>query len=258
MKIHALRKTLTITALLGAVTLAVPGAAHAETVTGWVGPAGSNGAGVQFLNTSTIINSPNLTAQSKIYSVFGQQVAPGDIGVRARLFKSGALCEAVGYKYSFTGAASLTIGTTATCGTGSYNSHGFTAVWDGVSAYREALTFPSNPVNWTAPAARSAAPSATDETTVESGTNASGQSYGAGDTAANDAELPDLVAAIGTDGVQGFIEKSALDTAAASPDEATALEKQNVGGTDVLGSAPKTVPVYASDGTTQISEFTIS
>jgi len=239
------------------LVLAAPGAASADVVTGWVGPAGGNGAGVQFLNTSTIINSPNLTAQSKIYSVFGQQVAPGDIGVRARLFKSGALCEAVGYKYSSTGTASLTLGTTATCGTGSYNSHGFTAVWDG-SKYREALTFPSNPLDWTAPAARSATTSESETTTVESGTNAAGQSFGPGDTAPSDAELPDLVAAIGTDGVQGYILKQDLDSGATSPAEASKLRKQNIDGTEVFGSAPKTVPVYAEDGTTQVSEFAIS
>jgi len=70
--------------------------------------------------------------------------------------------------------------------------------------------------------------------------------------------LPDLVAAIGTDGVQGYILKQDLDSGATSPAEASKLRKQNIDGTEVFGSAPKTVPVYAEDGTTQVSEFAIS
>ncbi|ORI21642.1 hypothetical protein BJI47_11175 [Rhodococcus sp. 1168] len=258
MKVRSARKALAVGALLSAAVILAPGTANAAAVTGWVGPAGSNGGGIQFLNTSTIINSPNLTAQSKIYSVFGQTAPPGDIGVRARLFKSGVLCEAIDYKYNAFPAPELTVGTTKTCGTGSYNSHGFTAVWNGTNAYRQALTFPSNPLDWTAPAARSAEPSTdSGDTVAESGTNDQGQTYGQGD-AASDAELPDLVAAFGDDGTAGYIEKSALQSAVASPAEATALERQTIGGVDVYGSAPRTVPVFAEDGMTKISDFTIS
>lgn len=259
MKVRSARKALAVGALLSAAVILAPGTANAAAVTGWVGPAGSNGGGIQFLNTSTIINSPDLTAQSKIYSIFGQTAPPGDIGVRARLFKSGVLCEAIDYKYNAFPAPELTVGTTNTCGTGSYNSHGFTAVWNGTNAYREALTFPSNALDWTAPAARSAGPATNNDadTVAESGTNDQGQTYGPGDTA-TDAELPDLVAAFGDDGTAGYIEKSALQSTVVSPSEATTLERQTIGGVEVHGSAPRTVPVYAEDGTTQISDFTIS
>ena len=204
-------------------------------------------------------NSPSLTAESKIYSVFGQSVAPGDIGVRARLFKSGVLCEAIDYRYNAFGASELTIGTSATCGTGSYNSHGFTAVWDGTSSYRQALTFPSNPLNWTAPGARSAAipESATETSPVDTGTNAAGQSYGPGDTP-TDADLPDLIAVFGDDGIQGYINKTDLDGSAASPAEATKLTTETIDGVEVHTSGPRTVPVFANDGVTQVSDFTIS
>lgn len=46
--------------------------------TGWVGPAGTTG----HLHTSTIINSPDLTAESKIYHSFGATAAADTIGVR--------------------------------------------------------------------------------------------------------------------------------------------------------------------------------
>lgn len=79
------------------------------------------------LHQSTIINSPNLIAQSKIWTVTGADVAPGGLGSRARLFKSGALCQAVDYRYNTRPAAEVMVGTAAQCGTGWYNSHGFVA-----------------------------------------------------------------------------------------------------------------------------------
>lgn len=258
MNVRSVRRTLSVAALMSAVALLAPTAANADALTGWVGPAGANGNGIQFLNTSTIINSPNLTAQSKIYSVFGQEVAPGDIGVRARLFKSGVLCEAIDYRYNSTGATELTVGTTATCGTGSYNSHGFTAVWNGTNSYREALTFPSNPLNWTAPAARSAGPTATDPENVETGTNALGQTYGLGEGAETDADLPDLVATYSDDGTVGYVRKDDLNKVAASPSDASALEKQVIDGAEVFSSGERAVPVYSKDGSTQVGTFTIS
>ena len=129
------------------------GTADAATVSGWTGPAGTTG----YLHNSTIINSPDLTAESKIWQVVGASAGPGTIGARARLFKSGALCQAVDYEYNFYSATEWAVRTTNTCGSGSYNSHGFVAVWNAsTSTYGEYLTFPSNPLNWTAPAARSA------------------------------------------------------------------------------------------------------
>ena len=137
-----------------------------------------------FLNTSTIINSPNLRAESKIYSSFGQTVPSGEIGVRARLFSSGALCEATTYRYNTGPVAQFTYGTTNTCGAGWYNSHGFTAVWDGTSTYKEALTFPTDPLWWEPAAARSSTtePEVTPAS-IPSGTNADGLTYGSGASA---------------------------------------------------------------------------
>ncbi|OZD60819.1 hypothetical protein CH263_20225 [Rhodococcus sp. 06-1059B-a] len=237
--------------------MALPGTASAEALTGWVAPAGANGNGVQFLNTSTIINSPNLTAESKIYSVFGQSANAGDIGVRARLFKSGALCEAIDYQYNFFSSPELTAGTSRDCGTGSYNSHGFTAVWNGTNAYSERLTFPSNPLNWTSPAA-SQARSAQAEPAIEEGTNANGQTYGRGDQVSEDSELPDLIAAIGTDGTVGYIEKSDLAGPVTSPEQARQLETREVNGVEVLSSGSRSVPLLAEDGVTEIGVFEIT
>ncbi|MGC5164703.1 hypothetical protein ACLQ3J_18475 [Rhodococcus sp. DT1] len=226
------------------------GTAHADTLTGWVGPAGSNSAGVIFLNTSTIINSPNLRAESKIYSSFGQTVPSGEIGVRARLFSSGALCEATTYRYNTGPVAQFTYGTTNTCGAGWYNSHGFTAVWDGTSTYKEALTFPTDPLWWEPAAARSSTtePEVTPAS-IPSGTNADGLTYGSGASATTEADFPDLVAAIGDDGTTlGFVRKSDLvEAPAANPEEASAG-----------ANAGRTVPLFDEDGQTQVGSFTLS
>lgn len=235
-------------AAAAALILAAAGSAQADVLTGWVGPAGTNSTGVVFLNTSTIINSPALRAESKIYSSFGQTVPTAEIGVRARLFKSGALCEATTYRYNPRPAAEFTLGTTATCGSGWYNSHGFTAVWDGTSSYKEALTFPTNPLEWIDPTASPSARSANTEPSFDSGTNGSGQTFGSGESATNDAELPDLVAAIGDDGVTvGYVRKSDLVDGPAENPQAAAAQS----------GAGRTVPLLDQDGKTQLGTFTL-
>lgn len=252
-------KTVAAAALGCALTLAAPSVASAEVLSGWTGATPPNSQGVAFLHNSTVINSPSLVAQSKIWTVLGQDVAPGDIGVRAQLFKSGALCEAVDYRYNIDPTPELTIGTSGHhCGSGFYNSHGFVAVWNGTSSYNQYITFPSNPLQFTDPtqdSARSATPQALD---IDSGVNGSGQSYGPGDTATTDDELPDLVAAIGTDGTLGYISRDALHSPAPNPAATDALPRVEVDGVGVRTTGGRTVPLYAADGDTVVGQFHIS
>ena len=180
--------------------------------------------GINYLHLSTINNAP-LVASSRIYTVDGNEVSPGTVGVRARLFKSGVLCQAKVYEY---------------------NSHGFVAAFNSANGgYRETFTFPSNPLNWTAPGA--AAPQARSATVVESGTNERGQSLGTADTTA---ELPDLVAAIATNGQTGYISSDALnEELPANPEQVAQTGRVQ---------APPAVPVFAKDGVTVIGEFQFS
>lgn len=87
------------------------------------------------------------------------------IGVRSRLFSSGALRVIKPYKYNSSPASSVNDPTTGDCGPGFYNSHGFVRAFNGTT-YQEFVTFPSDPLEFTAPAAR--------------GTNEQGESYGSG------------------------------------------------------------------------------
>ncbi|MBE7190922.1 MAG: hypothetical protein INR66_00385 [Gordonia polyisoprenivorans] len=223
------------------------GTAAAASQTGWVGFVPPNSDGISFLDTSTIINSPNLRAESRIYTTTGNAVPRGYMGVRPRLFKSGVLCEAIDYKYNTqANVTEFTYGTSATCGSGSYNSHGFVSVFDVDAGFKEYVTFPSNPLNFTAPAARSSATHAPAE--VKSGTNAKGQSFGSGDVNKT-TDTPDLVQAYATNGAVGYIKGSDLNSVpvAASPSAALAANSHG----------DRTVPVYKSDGVTVVGQFVI-
>jgi hypothetical protein len=80
--------------------------------------------------------------------------------------------------------------------------------------------------------------------------NANGQSYGV----ANSHGVPDLIAAIATNGRQGYIKKSELDAASCSnvtsPAEALKCQQAHSGSTT-------DIPVYNSDGMTIIGQFVI-
>lgn len=85
-------------------------------------------------------------------------------------------------------------------------------------------------------------------------TNASGQTYGTADGK----ESPDLIAAVATNGLEGFVFRKDLDEATGataaktfkSPEEALLWQENNQG-------RPRAIDVFASDGTTLIGTFTI-
>lgn len=121
------------------------------------------------------------------------------------------------------------------------------AARDGTNSYREYVTFPTDPLYYEAPAAAGARAQSPETINVESGVNTDGQSFGSGEGVESDADLPDLVAAIGTNGEVGYIEKTALHGPAATPSEAVASDP-----------GARTVPLYDKDATTVIGEFAIS
>ncbi|HEY5229984.1 MAG TPA: peptidase M56 family protein [Galbitalea sp.] len=94
----------------------------------------------------------------------------------------------------------------------------------------------------------------TIKTTTPWGTNGRGQTYGA----QNSNGTPDLIAAVATNGKTGYVFAKQLadadgDTAAqhfTSPAQALAWQKVHAGKTTVI-------PVYESDGTTQIGVFNV-
>ncbi|WP_328811714.1 hypothetical protein [Rhodococcus sp. NBC_00294] len=235
-KLSAARSAIAVAAAMAALTVAGAPAASADTRTGWVGSTGPVN-GQLYLHTSTISNTP-LFADTRIYTAFGGTVPSAFIGVRSRLFSSGALCVIKPYKYNSSPASSVNDPTTGDCGPGFYNSHGFVRAFNGTT-YQEFVTFPSDPLEFTAPAAR--------------GTNEQGESYGSGEDAKVDAELPDLVLAYGTDGQLGYVR--AADIAEPQLDKSQIEALDEVNGSFVQET--RVVPLLASDGATTLGEFRI-
>lgn len=229
---------------IAAVSLALVvgmGDASAATKTGWVGPTPAGEGGQLYLTTSTINNAP-LEASSRIYTAFGNSVPTAQMGVQARLFKSGVLCQITGYVFNPLPANQISTNTYGNCGSGSYNSHGFVKYWTG-TAYGDFLTFPTDPLNFTAPAALARSAPKTAPTT-----NAQGQTIGSAESSRTEDQQPDLIAAYGTNGEAGYIKKTDL----------TAHTPANL--TDAAATtdpAPRTIPLYEENGSTTIGSFTI-
>lgn len=114
------------------------------------------------------------------------------------------------------------------------------------------LTFPSNPINFTAPAARSAGDTAA--VPVVEPFTVDGQTFGLGDPAKPDAEQPDFIAAFTDTGEQGFVRTSDLATEALDPDAAKALPVEG----DAARTPSRAITVYAADGATQLGTLTTS
>lgn len=221
------------------LALALPGTASAESLSGWISPTPPNAFGTIHLGQSTIINAPSPVAETRIWTSFGSQAQPGTIGAQARLFKSGALCEATNYQYNTQYIPSHTVRTSGTdCGTGWYNSHGFISVWDPGAPADDYLTFPTDPLYFELPGGGSArtAPSVDTEPVVQEGINGQGQSYGSAEGIEDASAIPDLIAVYTTDGTIGYVNH----------DDLAAAESNT------------SIPIYETDGVTQIGTFDIS
>jgi hypothetical protein len=109
---------------------------------GYYGPH----AGYYYKNQSEVwTNTTVAWAYSTAANQSSGNVPSGYMGILARLFKSdGALCTQRGYRYNSVAANSYSVGTlqSASCGAGSYYSHGVTQAWTG-SGYQSYWTFRS-------------------------------------------------------------------------------------------------------------------
>lgn len=216
-----------------ALMFASAGAASAQSQTGWVGPTPAVN-GVVYLHSSTISDTPALAASTAIYPAFGQPVPAFRIGVQSRLFKSGVLCQITPWQYNPNSTARLENKTSGNCGTGSYNSHGFVQATDGVNS-STFVTFPTNPIDYTAPAAARSAQTAAPAD-LSTGTNTNGETFGSAAEADSPESVPDLIASYGNDGTFGYVKADDV----VSVDDATT-----------------SVPLYSSDGTTVLGSLDV-
>ena len=79
--------------------------------------------------------------------------------------------------------------------------------------------------------------------------NENGQTYGEGPFPAGKDQEPDLIKAIGENGVVGYIKNSDVTASVSSPEEAIAHQKE----IEEIGY--QSIPLYESDGTTVIGEY---
>jgi hypothetical protein len=222
---------------VGVSLAAFPATASAEEQIGWTGPTPANNGVIYLHNSSINNNDGGLHAKTRMWTSFGNTVEPFFMGVRSRLFKSGVMCEVVNYVYNPARASSVETQTNTNCGTGSYNSHGFVKAFDG-SVFNEYVTFPSNPINFTAPAAPAARTAAITESEQQEDTDAAftvnGESYGLASQEEGVAD-PDNVAVFADSGAFGYVDTVGINSA----------------------EAGTTLAVYDRDGVTEIGGFTI-
>lgn len=79
--------------------------------------------------------------------------------------------------------------------------------------------------------------------------NEKGQTYGEGPFPVGKNQEPDLIKAIGENGVEGYIKNSDVTPTFSSPEEALIHQKE------VEKQGYQSVPLYESDGTTVIGEY---
>ena len=84
--------------------------------------------------------------------------------------------------------------------------------------------------------------------------NENGETFGTGADAKYPEDEPDLVAALGDNGIEGYVRKTELDGETPStPEEAIRLQEER----KAKGNPPRIINVYESDGVTVIDTFTI-
>lgn len=81
-------------------------------------------------------------------------------------------------------------------------------------------------------------------------TNENGLTYGSAAIAPSPDAEPDLIAAIATNGREGYVMKSELDRRAENPEDAARVTAENLAG--------YTINVYAQDGVTVVGEFQVA
>ncbi|SHO51747.1 hypothetical protein [Anaerocolumna xylanovorans] len=187
--------------------------------------------------------SPAGWAYTDIYTSGYVNVPTAYMGAGAQLFSAdGALCKSGGVVYNTSPTSVLSVGTGRYTGPSGFFSMGLATYYNG-SGYNNFWTTstPTLYIN----AGRAAALMAPAPLLPE---NENDQTLGNAYVAQITGELPDLVSAVTTDGVKGYVYSQDIQPKTPSdPQEALAMNAE-------IFSNPS-IPVYAEDGTTIIGTF---
>ncbi len=182
----------------------------------------------------------------------------GYMGANARLFNSaGSLIASSGTVYNTSSTSGWIVYSSAIStpgvyyaqNTGSfYNGSGYT-VYTGYASPLQ--TFPSSGSSSFSKADKANAEKALNEilSVSEYNSNRNGETYGSALSADTIGFEPDLIAAVGTNGINGYVRPEDLSPKPSAVGEALAQVGEN-------GSS-RTIPLYTSDGTTVIGTFDI-
>ena len=101
--------------------------------------------------TSTVYTnesgSPSDWASSQWHTAGGEQVPAGYVGINARKFKNGSLCEQTGLQYlPVSGSGEQVFAQNTACGAGTYYSFGVIAIWNG-NGYNDYTGYQSRSLN---------------------------------------------------------------------------------------------------------------
>lgn len=181
-------------------------------------------------------------------------VAAGWMGAQVRTYKESALCDGSSISYNPNAASVETAYGLVKCGAGNYKAQGNAYVWNGngYNSYASPVTpfvyIPANMSGGATPLtqsdSRAVVPNASDS--VQFSRNAKNESFGSAAFATSPAAEPDLIEAVGTNGVKGYVRRTDLEQTAKTPAEATRQSNTD-----------RTILLYASDGSTRIGRFVL-
>ena len=87
--------------------------------------------------------------------------------------------------------------------------------------------------------------------------NAAGLTYGSDSDAKDEAGVPDLIAAMATNGAEGFVKKTDMERADPDPSTFSSPQEALAWQAKMVAAGPIQIPVYDLSGTKQIGVFRI-
>lgn len=188
--------------------------------------------------------SPAGWAYTDIYTSGYANVPAGYMGAGAQLFSAdGALCKSGGVIYNTSPTSVLSVGTGRYSGPSGFFSMGVATYYNG-SGYSNYFTT-NSPTLYVTSSFAAALKSSAFMMLPE---NENDQTFGSASIAQVTGDMPDLVSAVTTDGVKGYVYSQDLQPKTPSdPQEALAMNAE--------AASNPSIPVYAQDGTTIIGTF---
>ncbi|TXK72371.1 hypothetical protein [Paenibacillus sp. N3.4] len=249
------------TLIVGVVSATVASVAFAASATGSLtvykvdSTTYSNYAEVH--NSESSFYPNDVVAQGNLSVSGNSNVPTGYIGVKTELYRAGTLCKVHDWYYNASEAGGLQTSSQDNCGAGNYTAKGQTAAYSfGEYVKYNILSSPaisggSNTLAITMTSSSTLSAS-TNEVASSFSKNKNGETYGSAEKVAPNSE-PDLIQAIGVDGIFGYVRAADLNTKMPKKPE-EAISKQH----SFAQESFREIKLYDVDGEKVIGTFHIS